>query len=101
MLHRKQFTFYRSFYEAISRIQKTADRLKAYDTVIRYALDGEEPDLDTLSQQVVITFLLIKPTLDSARRKAEAGKRGGEAGSKQEANGKQTASKGEIEYEIE
>ncbi|MBQ9968721.1 MAG: hypothetical protein IJO88_08375 [Oscillospiraceae bacterium] len=104
MFQRKQFTFYDSFYTALSNIDDEAERLLAYETVIRYALYAEAPDLSALTKDIVIAYLLIKPNLDAARRKAEAGKRGGEAGSKQEANGKQTesdreadVSKGEIE----
>ena len=52
------------------------------------------------------TFNLIRPTLDSGRRKAMAGRMGGEANSKQseskpKANGKQTVSEGEKEREKE
>ncbi len=91
-MEREQFTFYASFAKAISRIKKKADRCEAYDAITRYALYGEQPDLDAMADAAAITFDLIKPVLDTAKRKAENGKRGG---SKAEAKSKQNASKTE------
>ena len=90
-MERKQFTFYRSFMDGIKRIKVKAARCEAYDAIIAYALDGTEPDLDKLSDAAALAFVMAKPNLDSARKKAEAGQKGGE--SKDQANGKQTASK--------
>ena len=87
---RKQFTFYESFYKSLKRIKKKQDRADAYDIICAYALFNEEPDLDKLPDSVAVAFDLIRPVLDSARKKAESGKQGG---SKPQANGKQTASK--------
>lgn len=84
---REQFTFYRSFWESISILPKK-DKLPILEAVISYALDGEEPA--GLSNAQRACFLLIKPNLDSARKKAASGKQGG---SKPKANGKQTESK--------
>ena len=104
---RTQFTFYESFYKAISRIKKKADRADAYDIICAYALFQEEPNLDSVSDAVAIAFELLRPVLDKAREKAESGKSGG---SKPKANGKQTESKpqnpaskkeGEKEKEVE
>lgn len=110
-MEREQFTFYASFAKAISRIKKKADRCEAYDAICRYALYGEKPDLENMADAAAITFDLIKPVLDTAKRKAENGKRGGskpqakdkQKGSKSEANRKQTASdiEGEVEGEVE
>lgn len=114
-MERNQFTFYRSFFKAISRIKKKQDRADVYDMICAYALDQIEPDLNTASDAVAIAFELLRPVLDKAKAKAEIGKKGGskeeanckQAGSKAEANGKQweTASKkekeGEIEVEVE
>lgn len=97
-MERNQFTFYRSFYEAIRRIRKDGDRAKAYDAICSYALYGTEPDMDKLPDAAAIAFDLIKPNLDASKRKAESGKRGGsekQTGSKPEANEKQIASKPE------
>lgn len=108
---RTQFTFYESFYKAISRIKKKADRADAYDIICSYALFQEEPDLDSVSDAVAIAFELLRPVLDKAREKAENGKNGGskpkanakQSESKTEANAKveQAVSKNEIEKEIE
>ena len=97
-MERKQFTFYESFARALLRIKKDADRAKAYDAIVSYALYGIEPDLDKLPDSAAIAFDLIQPTLDSAARKSSAGKTGGDAkqtGSKTEANRKQNESKAE------
>ena len=101
---REQFTFYKSFATAISRIKSKAARCDAYDVIVRYALFGEEPDLNKISDSAAIAFDLIKPNLDASRRKAESGKAGGQrkqTESKPQANGKQTASKKENEKENE
>ena len=96
MDERKQFTFYGSFYAAIKRIKKDADRAKIYDAICAYALTGELPDVESLSEAAAMAFELIKPTLDTSRRKSENGRRGGgSAASNEEANDKQTASKPE------
>ena len=95
-MERTQFTFYESFFKAVSRIKKKADRAEAYDAICAYALYGTEPDMDTLSDSAAIAFELSKPNLDASRRKANSGKKGGEhkqAVSKTEANDKQNESK--------
>lgn len=97
-MNRKQFTFYESFFTAISRIRKKPDRADAYDAIAAYALYGQEPDLDKLPDSAAIAFDLIRPTLDASKRKAESGKAGGKSKqtvSKQQASGKQTGSTGE------
>ena len=101
---RKQFTFYESFFKAVSRIRNSEDRASAYDAICAYALYGEEPNMDTLPDTAAIAFDLIKPNLDSSRKKAENGKKGGEkkqVASKPEAKRKQVASEKENEYENE
>lgn len=95
---RTQFTFYESFFKAISRIKKKADRADAYDIICAYALFQIEPDLDSVSDAVAIAFELLRPVLDKAKEKAESGKKGG---SKPEANGKQTGSKPEANRKVE
>lgn len=115
-MERTQFTFYESFFKAISRIKKKTDRADAYDIICRYALLQEEPDLDSVSDSVAIAFELLRPVLDKAKERAESGKRGGskpknssESGeanpkqneSKTEANGKLPAREKEKEEEKE
>lgn len=89
MAQRKQFTFYESFFTAVSRIKKKQDRADAYDMICAYALYQTEPDLDSVPDAVAIAFDLLRPVLDKAKERAESGKKGG---SKPEANVKQTAS---------
>lgn len=101
-MERNQFTFYRSFYEAIRRIRKDADRAKAYDAICAYALYGEAPNLDKLPDAAAIAFDLIKPNLDASKRKAENGKKGGigkQNGSKPETNAEQGETASEKEKE--
>lgn len=76
---REQFTFYSSFAKAVSRIRKPAERCLAYDVIVRYALYGEEPELDKLPDIVAAVFEPIRPNLDAARRKASGGKKGSPA----------------------
>lgn len=97
-MERTQFTFYRSFASALKRIRKDADRAKAYDAICDYALDGKEPDLSGLPDAAAIAFDLIRPVLDTSKRKSENGKRGANAkrekeGSKPKAKQKQASSK--------
>ena len=89
---RGQFTFYASFAVALKRLRDPAERCAAYDAIIDYALRGAAPDLDALPDAVAIAFELIRPNLDSSRRKAEAGRKGGEMGA--EAGEKRSESPG-------
>lgn len=107
-MKRKQFTFYESFKQAIDCVSDKADRAEIYDAICNYALYGIAPDLNAMSSAASMAFILIKPNLDSSRKKAAAGQAGGskpKATEKQnasyKANGKQTAREKEIEKEIE
>lgn len=84
MMERKSFTFFSSFCDALSRIRNKSARCDAYDAIIRYALNGTEPDLDSMADAAALAFIMAKPVLDSSRKKAEAGRIGGS--SKTEAN---------------
>ena len=77
-MERSQFTFYESFFRAVSRIRKAADRAAAYDAICAYALYGTDPDMDKLPDAAAIAFEVARPNLDASRRKASNGKRGGE-----------------------
>lgn len=91
-MQRTQFTFYESFFKAITRIKKKQDRADAYDMICSYALYQIEPDLDSVPDAVAIAFDLLRPVLDKAKERSESGKKGG---GKPEANDKQTESKPE------
>lgn len=75
-MDRKQFTFYRSYWDAVRELPEE-DKLPVLEAIISYALDGEIPT--SLTQVQRAFFTICKPTLDTARKKAESGKRGGEA----------------------
>lgn len=98
-IKRDGFLFYRSYYEAIKNLPES-DRLSAYEAIFEYALNGTEPELVGTPAAI---FILVKPTLDTSRRKAANGKAGGKSrisvqadhkqdGSKQEAKEKQSIS---------
>ena len=97
-MDREQFTFYASFFRAVSRIRNKAARCDAYDAICAYALTGILPDLDKLPDSAAIAFELSKPNLGASRRKSEAGKSGGrpkQTESKPKANEKKIESKTE------
>ena len=95
MEHRKQFTFYRSFYEAVMKLPKVR-RLDMLLYIIRYGLDGVAPGPMTSQQEG--QFKLIKPVLDTGRRKAKDGAIGGKISKRGPAK---KISKKEIEIEKE
>ena len=66
-MKRDQFTFYRSYYEALKHLSKR-DRADVLMAVIGYALDEEEPKLSGVPLSV---FTLIRPVLDTGRNKAK------------------------------
>ena len=83
MANRNQFTFYSSFWDSISLLPPD-DQLSILCAVIQYALNETEPE--NLLPHCHGIFSLIRPVLDSGRRRAEAGSRGG---SQRAANTKQ------------
>lgn len=70
MEKRGQFTFYRSYFEAIMEIPEE-ERLGVLAAIIAYGLDGTEPEGLSPIQKAV--FILVRPTLDAGRRKAAGG----------------------------
>jgi len=93
-MERGQFTFYRSFWEAIRELS-AKDKTAVICAICAYVFDEEAPALSGTSKAI---FSLIKPTLDSSAKKAANGKLGG---SKPKANDKQTAREKEKEDEVE
>lgn len=51
---RNQFTFYRSFFEAVFKIKNKAARAEAYDAICKYALFNDAPDVDKMSDAAAI-----------------------------------------------
>lgn len=97
-MERNQFTFYRSYYEAVKELPKK-EQSAVMLAICAYALDEKEPALTGTAKAI---FSLVRPTLDASRRKAANGKAGGErkqTESKTEANDKQTASEKEDKKE--
>lgn len=101
MLRRNQFTFYISFYEIAQRIKGKAARADFYDVICRYALYGEEPDLEKLSQMGAICFISAKPNLATGRRKALSGEKGGSKPKRNGIKAKQAKTEKEKEKEVE
>lgn len=76
-LHRKQFTFYESFHNTIEGLKTNKEKLQAYRLICAYALYGDEPPLDSVSVGAATVFRAVRPILDTARARAEAGQKGG------------------------
>lgn len=72
---RKQFTFYAGFMDGISRIRNKSARCDAYDSIVKYALEGIEPDLASLPDAAAIAFVMAKPNIDASRRRADNAKK--------------------------
>lgn len=101
-MKRDQFTFYRSYYEALKHLPKR-DRADVLMAVIGYALDEEIPKLSGVPLSV---FTLIRPTLDSGRNKAKnrlnkQRTNQEQTGTKQKQNVKEGESEREGEKELE
>ena len=71
-MKRNQFTFYASFYDAISRIRNKSARLAMYDALCAFALLGEEPNPENMPDQAAIAMLLIRPNLEASLRKSKS-----------------------------
>lgn len=86
---RNQFTFYRSFWEALRRLPQR-DRISLFDAICAYALDAEER---SMTPGASAAFILIRPNLDAARRKSDGSK---SRGSKQEDGEEKAEDSGKI-----
>lgn len=99
-VERQQFTFYRSYYEALKTLPKK-EREAVVMAMCAYALDEEEPHLSGVPASC---FTLIRPTLDSGRNKAR--NRSGKTKTKEEQTDnkpeeRRKEKEGEIEREVE
>lgn len=72
---RNQFTFYRSFWESIEKLQTNKEKLQAYQLLCGYALEKKEPDLKSVKPCAATVFRLVRPVLDTAHSRAEAAKK--------------------------
>lgn len=94
-MNRSQFTFYRSFWDAVKPLPRDI-QTEMIMALCAYALDEAEPE--ELSPTASALFALIRPTLDAAARMAA----GGRARSKkaQHAEGKKPAKKKAAEKKL-
>lgn len=98
-MSRESFIFYKSFFEAAQSL-KNSERLKFYDALIKYALDGVEPEG---SGSYIALYTIAKPLIDVNNQRYENGKKGGrpkkpnhnQTETKQEPNHNQTETKPE------
>ena len=94
-MKRKQFTFYRSFFNAMSEMDMQ-ERGIAISWVCAFALDGVEPPEMRGNQKIYRD--LVQPVLESGRNKAMAGSKGG---SRSQASKQVSKKEKEIEKENE
>ena len=77
-MERTQFTFYDSFFRAISRIKSKAARCDAYDALCQYALYGIEPDIGKMKGSAAIAFDLMREDIQKEMRQSIEGRRSAE-----------------------
>lgn len=73
-MERNQFTFYRSYYEAVKELPKK-EQSAVMIAICAYALDEEEPNLTGTAKAI---FDSLVPRMDTERRDAKEGRRSGE-----------------------
>lgn len=71
------FIFYKSYEDAIACIKDDAERLRAYEALIKYALHGQKEDVDGYAG-VVLNMAI--PTIDANNRRYEKAKECGKYG---------------------
>ncbi len=69
---RKQFTFYRSYWETIQKLPTNKEKLQAFEILADYALNENEPDLSDKKATVTAIFLSVKPQLERAHSRSKA-----------------------------
>ena len=94
---RKQFTFYRSYYDAVMTLP-VKYRRRVLMALVEYALLEKMPtDLQSVE---MACFILMKPTLDTGKSRSATGRNGGFASGKSRSK-KEKEKEIEIEKEIE
>ena len=76
-MSRDRCTFYESFFNTIEHLQTNKEKLQAYQALCYYAFRGVEPDLHDLKSGAAAVFLVGKPIIDMAEKRAKAGRLGG------------------------
>ena len=85
---RESFVFYRSFFDAIDEAQ-IAEQRDIYRAIVKFGLDGEEPDPDCLTNIGRAIWRMARPQLVANWRRYENGCRGGAPlGSRNNPNGR-------------
>ena len=74
---RDRFTFFRSYQEVIDKCGKD-DQLKIYRSIAKFALDGEEPQFDNTTLEMM--WILIRPILRKSEVRSDSGRTGGKNG---------------------
>ena len=74
---REGFTFYRSFRDAIEQINTESERLCMYKALADYALDGVEPNVNTLTQMGRLCWIALRPSISAGRKQYLNGLNGG------------------------
>lgn len=69
---RKQFTFYRSFWECAEKFKTKREKLEFFEMLCEYALYETEPDLSTKTPAAATVFCAIRPTLERAHQRSKA-----------------------------
>ena len=70
-MQRKQFTFYRSFWEAIENLSTNKEKLQAYQMLCDYAFNQTEPELRTKKPSAATVFQIARPILERAHERAQ------------------------------
>ena len=73
---RKQFTFYRSFWECAEKFETKREKLEFFEILCKYALDETEPELSGKKPAIATAFCAIKPTLERAHRQSKSARTG-------------------------
>lgn len=79
-MKRDSMVFYRSFYEAVKGLS-SAERLSCIETIIRYGLDGTEPEDGGVAAMVL---QLVRPVIDHNNERYLNGRKGGRPKTKTE-----------------
>ncbi len=70
-MKRKQFTFYRSFWEAIENLPTKKEKLQIFEILCDFALNETEPDLSGVKPSAATVFQMARPILEKAHERAK------------------------------
>ena len=81
------FVFYRSFYEAVERLDSVEDKLSIFEAICEYALNDND---DFKNGVVGFAMAMISPQIDANKKRYENGKSGGRPKTESKPNDNQT-----------